>query len=75
MDTPTGAARCLRTIAAGGFARALPLAPLAADAAPPETLYVKVVPDRCAAPGRPFSDFAALDARAELSFVRSVRLC
>jgi hypothetical protein len=74
MSTRIAASRCLRALAAGGFALVLPLAALAADDAPPETLYVKVFPDRYIAAGMRFSDLTALEAWAKPILIRSVWL-
>ena len=48
-----------------GLALALPLSALAADNVPPETLDVKVYPDRYIAAGKPFATLPALEAWAK----------
>jgi hypothetical protein len=50
----------------------LPLPVLAVDNVPPETLDVKVFPDRYVAAGKPFATLAALEAWAKPILLREV---
>jgi hypothetical protein len=63
-----------RTLVAGGLAFVLSLSALAADNVPPETLDVKVFPDRYIAAGKPFVELAALEAWARPILIREVWL-
>ena len=63
-----------KTIIAGGFAVVIPLSAMAAENLPPETLNVKVFPDRYVAAGRPFADVAALAAWAKPIVIRTLWL-
>jgi len=63
-----------RTVIAGAFAFAIPLAGIAADNAPPEALNVKIFPDRYVAAGKPFADVAALAAWAKPIVIRTLWL-
>ena len=74
MDVRTLISGCCSTVIAGGFAFALPLTGIAADNAPPETLYIKAFPDHYVAAGKPFTDFAAVKAWARPILIRSVWL-
>jgi len=55
-----------------GMLLALPLSALAADNVPPETLDVKVFPDRYVAAGKPFATLAALEDWAKPIVLREV---
>lgn len=58
------ASRFCKTLVVGGFAYLLPLTGFAVDNVPPETLNVKVFPDKYVAGGKPFADLASLEAWA-----------
>lgn len=64
----------IRTIIAGGLLVLIPLSAAAADNLPPETLDVKVFPDRYVVAGRPFADLAALAAWAKPIVIRTLWL-
>jgi hypothetical protein len=66
--------RCRSTLVAGGLALIVPLSGFAMDNVPPETLSVKVFPDRYVAAGKPFTDLAALEAWAKPILIRELRL-
>ena len=74
MNVRTLVSACCSTAIAGGFAFVLPLAGIAADNAPPETLYIKAFPNHYVAAGKPFADFAAVKAWARPILIRSVWL-
>jgi hypothetical protein len=65
---------CRRSLVAVGLALVLPLSALGADNVPPETLDVKVFPDRYIAAGKPFVELAALEAWVRPILIREVWL-
>ena len=69
MNARTIAARIGTCLAVG---LALPLSGFAADNLPPETLNVKVFPDRYVAAGKPFATLAALEEWARPILLREV---
>jgi hypothetical protein len=73
MTTYAAVSRILVTLA-GSLALAFPLAAAAADNLPPETLAVKVFPDRYVAVGKQFADLAALEAWAKPIVLQELRL-
>lgn len=74
MTTHAVVARILGTFVAGSLALVFPAAALAADNLPPETLAVKVFPDRYVAVGKQFDDLAALEAWAKPIVLQELRL-
>ena len=74
MDSSPLVSLYSKTVIAGGFAVIIPLSTMAADNLPPETLNVKVFPDRYVAAGRPFADVAALAAWAKPIVIRTLWL-
>lgn len=74
MSAHAAISRFRRTLVAGGLALIAPLSALAVDNVPPETLDVKVFPDRYVAAGKPFVELAALEAWAKPIVIREVWL-
>jgi len=72
MRTHSVVSRFCKTLVVGGFAFLLPPTGFAFDNVPPETLNVKVFPDRYVAGGKPFADLASLEAWARPILLREV---
>lgn len=72
MNARALVSRRLRTLVAGGLVLVLPLPALAVDTVPPETLDVKVFPDRYVAAGKPFTSLAALETWAKPILLREI---
>jgi len=72
MNARTAVSRRIGTLLALGVGLVLSLSGFAADNVPPETLDVKVFPDRYVAAGKPFTNLAALEAWARPILLREV---
>ena len=72
MNARASVSRRIGTFLAAGLGLVLPLSGFAADNLPPETLAVKVFPDRYVAAGKPFANLAALEAWARPILLREV---
>ena len=72
MNARAVVSRRIGTFLAMGLGLVLPLSGFAADNLPPETLAVKVFPDRYVAAGKPFATLASLEAWARPILLREI---